>query len=241
MTGANAHADDWAERLEARYRPMLESSPSTTARYQAHLNLGLLACRGTDMAEARAHLEAAAAAGIDDLSERAARGAVTNDPIALELPLMLTAAFGDERVRQAAADLPREPWFGESQWHPDLQVLAAALDALRNLSARRPLAAVRLTEIAAAARSLHSDDRPYPWIGALVVGLAALKAADPMALEASIDSLLRLHEREAKAGSWQRLPEGLLALWPLALYRLARERGLNPAVDSPYLPPGLVG
>lgn len=241
MTGLNVLSDAHAERLAALYRPYLLSPPSITALYQAHLNLGLLACRAGDLAEAHAHLERAAAAGIADLADRASHGTVTADPIALELPLMLTAAFGDATVRQAAADLPREPWFVEQQWHPDLPVLAAAFDALRTLTAGRPIAAGRLDAIAASARSLVSDDRPYPWIGALMAGLAAIEADDKDAVEGAIAELLRLHEQEARAGDWRKLPEGLLALWPLALCRLARERGLSPRVNSPYLPPAVLG
>lgn len=241
MMGLNDLTGAQALGLEALVRADLEAPPSRVAEYRAHLIIGLLALPRGDLGALRTHLARAARAGVADLAERAGRGAVTGDPIELELPLLLAIAFGETETREAAAALPREPWFVAEQWHPALPILAGTFDLLRTLAIGRPIELEPLSELRAAAGRLALEDRPYPWIAPMLGGIAAVLSGDRAALEASLNALLALHEETARAGEWRERPEGLLALWPLALDRLARERGLRPGVDSPYLPPGLLG
>jgi hypothetical protein len=66
--------------------------------------------------------------------------------------------------------------------------------------------------------------------------MLAILRRDPRALHAAGTALLDAHVHEARAGRWTRAPEGLVALWPLALEALARRRGLTTGLESPYLP-----
>lgn len=240
MMGLNDLTDEQARGLQALVRPDLEAPPSLVAEYRAHLIAGLLARFAGDLGTLRAHLARAARAGVADLAVRAGRGAVTGDPIELELPLLLAIAFGDGKTREATAALPWDPWFVAEQWHPALPILAGTFDLLRTLAVGRSIESERLAGLRAAAQRLALEDRPYPWIAPMLEGITAVLSGDQGPLEASLSALLALHEEAARYGEWRERPEGLLALWPLALYRLARERGLNPRVASPYLPPGLL-
>lgn len=221
------------ERYRGFYVPR-EGAAWTPFRRHRHAHLlGLLANWEGDMDAVRRHLAAAAVQGLALLET--AGGATGEDAIRrLEIPLLAGAACGDAPLRRALAGVPRERWFLPER--PSELYLAETFDALRLLAAEQPPAPATLRKLADEAPSRAEAGHPFGWAAPLARGMLAILRRDTGALHSAAAALLDAHVHEARAGKWTRAPEGLVALWPLALEALARRRGLTTGLESPYLP-----
>jgi hypothetical protein len=202
------------------------------ATFAIHADVGLLSRLTHGLDEVRSHLASAARLGAEALpSTRKPERAGHSPSIDQVLPIVV--AFGDQPARHAIARVPRTAW-----GLPDAPELTPYADAaalvLRYVSGDAP----RAEEISALATDLarRKPDRTLDWASGLARALGALVQRDGAAMQDALRWLLSLHERDARRGPWHGAPAGLLATWALAFYRLAREAGMDVALDSPYAP-----
>ncbi|MCG6942879.1 MAG: immunity 49 family protein [Thiohalocapsa sp.] len=221
-------------RYKRFYVPGAEAKWTPFRRHRHAYLLGLLANLEGDMAGLRRHFREAAVQGVALLETRIPGEITGGDAIRqLEIPLMTAAAFGDLALRGALAALPRALWFlPESK--PELG-LAEGFEALRHLAAEQPVEAPPLESVPNEAPE-DSLAPPFGWAHPLARAILGILRGDAGELHRGCASLLDGHEHEARAGRWTRVPEGLVALWPLALEAVARRRGVTAGVTSPYLP-----
>lgn len=69
-----------------------------------------------------------------------------------------------------------------------------------------------------------------------VQGLMAIELKDLRSWEASIYTLIKTHEKEAKRGEYRRDVEAFICLPALMLVKLGQENGMTCQIKSPYLP-----
>jgi hypothetical protein len=173
--------------------------------------------------EVRSHLAEAAALGREALPvTRAPRAAGYSPSIEEVLPVVI--AFGTPAARSALARVPRTAWGlpADAAHVPYEDAIAVVL---RVVGGER----VAADEIRGVLDRLAGRGRDP--LAAWTIGLVR-----------SLEALVRRHELAQRGvhGSHvargQGVPRGLLAIWALAFYRLAREAGLDVELDSPYAP-----
>lgn len=237
MTQLNRMTDAAAARFRALYVPP-PGEPWTPFRAQRNaLFRGLLAHRDGDAATVRTHLRAAAAHGVQRWQEGRLGAATGNTRLLdFEATLMPTVAVGDAALRRRLAEIPQETWL-RPETVRDLR-LAEAFLRLVQVGADAPVEPLSAASAPAPGVQLT---HPWDWAGPLDLGIAAVLNRDQPALTDACRALLQAHAAAATAGDWQRVPEGLIALWALALEAVARRHGLSCDLRSPYLPLAALG
>ena len=207
--------------------------------WKAHFVLAThLYRQGASDREVRQHFVQAARYGLATWSERSRPTARTSrTPWQFGLMLGVVAAFGDAAQRATAGTIERWKWF-----HPEEEfylLLADSLSQLQSFLAGRfsPDEAVAVVE---RCKGGSADRDALRFDGPLVEALLAIHRQDVKGLESQLATMVEEHRHRALEGVLQFHTDGLVAVLPLGLVRLARDAGLDPAVDSPYVPVSLL-
>lgn len=182
----------------------------------------------------REHFEAAAGYGVSAY-ERVPPpdGRKIRTPRDFTLLLGVVAAFGSADLRARASHVERWKWYHPEtpEWALRADVAELLKDTLGGrLDPSRAGLALEATQAPTASRHAVKYVRP------LVAALVALGGVDAATLSKSISLLVEEHRFQALHGDMQLDLDGIVAIVPLGLARLAIEAGMRVDVDSPYLP-----
>ncbi len=147
--------------------------------------------------------------------------------------LGVVAAFGDSDQRCRAGSIRRQAYLWPED--PSFALMADVYSVLQAfLHGEVDVGpAVRVAEQASA----PSADRDAVEYGApLCRAVAGLIERDESNVAKEVAAMARYHEHMARSGDLQFNAEGMIAVLPLCLVRLAREVGLDCTVKSPYVP-----
>lgn len=234
----NQIGDEAADDMREFYQRHLELDVQGSARYEAHLYLGLLAWRSgrqSAMDEVRNHLGLAAKTVATMLSKRAdVEASEVRRPFEFMFPLFVVFIFGDRESRKKLSELSRTQWVSEGQ--DEYQSFIELMDLLRQNSLDLDFTRSSIDTVVKTNDTGITHPFYRPWIDAMCVGLYAILEEDCTGLELACKQLLELHEEEAWEGDWKLRLEGLIAFWPLSLIVIAKKYGLKPKVESDYLP-----
>lgn len=183
-------------------------------------------------AEVRGHFVAAATYVVRAWEEREPPSATTSTrtPWMFGVMLGVAAAFGDAEVRRRAGEIERWKWFA-----PENDFYLRQADSLAQLQAflRGELDATIAAQVVVRSKAENADRHAARFDGPLVDALLAIRGRE---LDAALQTMVKEHEYRAMHGELQKLSDGLVAVLPLGLVRLARDAGVLCTVDSPYVP-----
>ena len=217
----NQITDEGAAQLASFYTSQLASAQHPLTRYEAHVQLGLVAWRGGRVDELRHQLRAAAGEWLR-LAEAAGPGMrPQSTALASTMPVLLVALFGDQAHRERLARLPAT-LFTPDDTNPST---SRALGELVAYFAGRELDANAWGAIASAERD--ADPVCGGIVAKLATGARAVAARNEILASRSLDAMVQDHAWLAHEGGWAKLAEGLLSFWALALAQLARAEGLE--------------
>lgn len=190
--------------------------------------------QGAPPHEVRAHFTQAAEFGAIAWARRGQPDASTSrTPWDFGVMLGVVAAFGTIEQRQRAGAIERWKWFSPER-DPYL-LLADSLSQVQSfLSGTFDEKAAASVAERCNAENADRDARRFD--GPLVQALTALHRRDLPTLQEMIAGMVREHEHRALRGMLQTQADGLVAVLPLGLVRLAREADLEPTIASPYVP-----
>ncbi len=232
----NHIGDEAADELQSFYQGWLDGELSGSAKYEAHLYLGLLAWRAGQFEAMKEHLHLAAKTAVELYCRRGQlSGSENHTPFEFMIPLFVVFIFGDREDRKKLAAVRRTAWVSPEQ--EEYASLIELLDLLKVNMTDYRFDEQALQEIIKL--NEHYTTHPFyqPWVEAMCRGLLAALHADREGVEAACREMLTMHEEEALEGEWTLRLESVLAFWVLALMRVTRMYGVTLSIESPYVPP----
>ncbi len=152
--------------------------------------------------------------------------------------MIFTVLFGKEGLRKRIASLPRQTWYQPEE--PEYKALVKLFGLIQNYLLNDAINIDTIPQILADNLTPESHSFYYPWVNAMCEGLQAIQEKNKMKVIQSIETLLELHQQEALEGDWQYIPEGLVAVWALVLWKIANELDIKVEIESAYLPVDVV-
>ncbi len=222
-----------------RARKLIESRRSARQLWEGHFELAThLYQQDGSPSEIRENFVHAAEHGLQMFEQRGEPKGDSRTPWDFGLVLGTVLAFGTPEQRSRAARVERWKWF-----HPEKEfylLLADTLSQVQSFLAGEfdRTAAQRLVERCTAE---NADRDSVRYNSPLVEALLAIDARDVQPLQAALAAMVKEHEHRAMRGPLQAQADGLVAVIPLGLVRLARDSGLSCSVESPYVPLDLLG
>lgn len=217
------------------YREQLDNDVQGSARYEAHLYLGLLAWRAGNQPVMEEHLPTAANLATERFVERSEeQPGQSISPFEFMIPAFLTFTFGSQQDREALTRVRRSSWAGRDD--DEFASVTELLDLVTRSAAAREFDKADVEKLARVNDSEKTHRFYQPWIAAFAEALYAIIDGDRERLEQACATLGALHREEALEGDWQLHLESVMDFWTSTLLVTAKSHGLEPTIDSPYVP-----
>lgn len=189
--------------------------------------------------EVREHFVLAATHGVRAWAERKPPDETTSARIPWQFGVMLgvVAAFGTEQERRSAGEIERWKWFAPEE--PFFVLQADSLSQLQSFL-RDEFELDAATQVIERCNAENADRDARRFDGPLVDALVAIRRRESARLDAALKTMVKEHQHRAMHGELQKQSDGLVAVLPLGLVRLARDTGITCAIESPYLPVNLL-
>ncbi|KAB2906919.1 MAG: hypothetical protein F9K40_05695 [Kofleriaceae bacterium] len=222
-----------------RARKLIENRRSARQLWEGHFELAThLYQQDGARDEIRESFVLAAEHGLEMFEQRGEPAGESRTPWDFGLVLGVVMAFGTPEQRSRAGAVERWKWF-----HPEKDFYLLLADTLSQiqafLSGRFDRTAAERVVGRCNAENADRDSKRYN--GPLVEALLAIDARDPQKLQAALATMVKEHEYRAMRGPLQGQADGLVAVLPLGLVRVARESGLSCSIESSYVPLDLLG
>lgn len=216
-----------------------KEQPSRRVLTQNHFDVGAILAVREQWTQAREHLASAASFGVQLLENPPVRpDHQTLYPINMQRIAGLTAAFGTPELRARLGEISRERWAQDQT--PLYKSMADPLDFLVTYLARGTLHRESAQAMLAQQQAPSASRMAKQWYGPMLSAILAIEDADVDALTAALQTMLGYHEYEALHGDNRYQADGLIAVVPLGLVQLSRERSLFCDPRSPYVPLSLL-
>lgn len=232
----NEISDDAATQLTTFYQKLLTETQHPLSGYEAHFNIGLMAWRSGDVKSCRHQLQNAAECMVHHLQKIAQpKAGEQRSSASMAIPFLIVFNFGEQATINQLCAIDKNH-FAFSEPHA-FHVLADTLDLLRHYFSGQALHQIALNRLLTESKADDTDPFYRSCLTTLLHGLLAVLERNDVMVEKCVQHLLQLHEYLAREGGWQRLAEGVLALWAMTLVNIAKREGLTLQIDSPYLFP----
>jgi hypothetical protein len=143
----------------------------------------------------------------------------------------IVAAFGGPADRARIAAIPRNHFLMPEM--PEYTAMADAYSALQSYLDGTPDHGIARRAVEAQQRR---DRDSFHYSRPLARAVLGLADGDAAVVTAAVAAMADLHLHLAREGDLQTGAAGCIAVLPLGVMRLARERGLECTLDSPYVP-----
>jgi hypothetical protein len=229
----NCITDDGAIGLREFYQPIIDKNEAGHFRYEAEAAIAFLDWRDGHRDSSLSHFKNAASLVVASLSTNASEQEPHNIN-AMLTPLLLVIAFGQQEQLEKLAKIKKSRWFFPEE--REFIALAEFLEFLLQVLVSGECYLEKLTRMEKINQEDAANNFYRPWILAAIHAIAGLFQNNEVAVTDGINKLLTLHDRETDEGVLRKRVEGIICLWALAVFRLAKILNISISIQSPYIP-----
>jgi hypothetical protein len=229
----NKITDEGAIGLRKFYQPIIDKNEAGHFRYEAEAAIAFLEWRDGNRDAMLKHFRNAATLVVESLSVNTDKQEAHNINQML-IPLLIVIAFGNQEQLEKLAKINRSHWF-----FPEITefvALAECIEFVLQVLASRECSLEKLARVEKINQDMSANDFYRPWIAAALHAIAGLCENNELSVIAGVNKLLALHDCETEEGAWQKRVEGIVSLWVLSVFRLAKMLNKSVPIVSPYIP-----